>query len=159
MPTYFITWTTRGTRLAGDPRGSVDEDHRTPGKPLADVNPRRVAAVRSRLKHPPLILSSSQRQLLDRTIQEHCIFRGWSLHALNVRTNHIHVVLTASDPPETVMQKLKIRCTLILNEHGHNTPKPWTDHGSTRWIDSEGSLQLAIRYVMEIQDKPRFTTN
>lgn len=159
MPSYFITWTTRGTRLHGDSRGTVDDRHATPHTPVLGPNSNRQNYERRLLKHPPLILTTSQRQLLDQTIREHCTFRGWILHALNVRTNHIHIVLTASDPPEAVMQKLKIRCTLILKQNGCCTPKPWTDHGSTRWLDAEGNLQLAIRYVRDLQDHPRAVAN
>lgn len=46
------------------------------------------------MAEPAITLDPQQRELVDDTIRCHCEIRHWSLHALNVRTNHVHVVIT-----------------------------------------------------------------
>jgi hypothetical protein len=40
------------------------------------------------------------------------------LHALNVRTNHVHTVVTASRKPEQVLNGLKANATRQLRNEG-----------------------------------------
>ena len=47
--------------------------------------------------HESAVVSDSfQRELIEKTIRQHCDIRGWKLHAVNCRSNHCHVVVTAS---------------------------------------------------------------
>src|SRR5688500_14303497 len=88
---YHLTWTTYGTWLPGDQRGWVER-----GVPvIRDADPDREQAARERMAEAPVILTEAQRQIVEQTIRDHCRIRGWTLHALNVRTNHVHVVVTA----------------------------------------------------------------
>ncbi|MEQ9454767.1 MAG: transposase [Phycisphaeraceae bacterium] len=151
MPAYFLTWTTYGTRLAGDPRGSIDKQHNTPQSSLLKPHPKRHTANMLQLKEPPLVLSPNQRQLLNNVIPEHCAFRGWRLYAHNVRTNHIHVVLAADTTPEDVMGKLKSRCSRMLRDQNESLRRVWTAHGSTRWLNDDAAIENAINYVMMMQ--------
>jgi hypothetical protein len=59
------------------------------------------------------------------------------------------------------MAQLKSWCTRRLREAGHAGPetKPWTQHGSTRWINDDKSLAAAIDYVTNHQDTPRGITD
>jgi len=43
----------------------------------------------------PTRKSREERDLVDQVIVKHCQIRGWRLHARNVRTNHVHLVVTA----------------------------------------------------------------
>src|SRR3954451_5262885 len=86
---FLLTWTTYGTWLPGDERGWVAR----PGeKRLPNAAIERWS--RSRLTQTPLILATAHREIVERTIADHCRFRGWSLHAVACRTNHVHVVVT-----------------------------------------------------------------
>ncbi len=144
---YHLTWTTYGTWLPGDERGwlthGADEIHR------GDCDWRE-QAVRN-LKHVSVVLNEQDRQIVRETIVSHCEIRRWTLHALNVRTNHVHLVVTADIMPEKVMDQFKAWCSRRLNERSECRERWWTRHGSTKWINDEAYLSNAIRYVNEGQ--------
>ena len=153
---YLITWTTYGTWLPGDKRGWVESGKTGIRSPDAS---RRQQAV-EKLNSEPVFLGSDERQLGEETIEKHCEIRKWELHALNVRTNHVHLVITAPVVPEKVMSQLKAWCSRRLNENLQPTrigikdncsQKWWTNHGSTKWINDESYMRNAIRYVLEGQ--------
>src|SRR5271157_6252830 len=154
---YFLTWTTYGSWLPGDERGWVAK----PGEflpPDAHLE----QASRSLMTEPPLILDSTQRELVENTIADHCRHRGWHLHAVACRTNHVHVVVTAPGRvPEDVMDQFKAWCTRRLKEPLESSqPRTvranwWTQRGSKRWLNDHESLAIAMEYVLEFQDRPR----
>jgi REP element-mobilizing transposase RayT len=145
---YFITWTTYGTWLPGDGRGWVEGG--TPGIQAPDARRREEARVS--LAEPPVTLDAAQREVVRATVEAHCRIRGWRLHAVNVRSNHVHVVVTAPPAPEQVMNQLKAWCSRRLNEQGGARREHWwTYHGSTKWINDEPYLRNSIRYVTELQ--------
>lgn len=150
---YLITWTTHGTWLHGDPRGSADrEGGNTPGTPYLSRNDSRSEFERSELNAPAVIMDQTSRATVARTIRDHCDHRGWRIHALNVRTNHVHVVVTAPVPPEKIMGEFKAWASRRLREDGLIEPgKVWTRHGSTRYLNDETSVHGAIRYVRDGQ--------
>src|SRR5688572_13990414 len=84
---YFLTWTTYGTWLPGDARGWVPDG----GGDIRPPDPEREVAARRRMTEPPVKLSQDQRRIVCETIAEHCRVRSWCLHAVNARTNHVHV--------------------------------------------------------------------
>ena len=90
------------------------------------------------------------------TMLETCSFRGWHVHAIHIRTNHIHAVLDSHDRPERIMTDLKAYASRKLNELGIDPPqvKRWARHGSTRYLWDERSLAAAIRYVVDGQGAP-----
>jgi REP element-mobilizing transposase RayT len=61
-------------------------------------------------------LDNEQRKLVETTIADHCRIRGWYLHTVNCRTNHVHVVVTASRDPDEVREQFKAWCTRKLKE-------------------------------------------
>ena len=92
------------------------------------------------------------RTLVEETIRRHCEIRGWALPALNVRTNHVHIVVTAPGyPPETVREQFKSWCTRILKKHEPTRSRFWTEGGSRRWINTEEDLDAVVVYVMDGQ--------
>ncbi len=153
---YHLTWTTYGTWLPGDERGWVASGKY--GVQTPDLQ-REVEARRS-LAEAPVVLTDSQRQVVEQTVRDHCQIRGWMLHALNVRSNHIHVVVTADRRPEEVMNQFKAWCSRKLSNDAGLTAQVarkagrrrwWTEHGSTKWIFDEKYLEEAIQYVLERQ--------
>lgn len=152
---YFLTWTTYGTRLHGDDRGSVDREHNYRGSPILTRSVNRVKHMRSLLTHAPLVLSDAMRESVHQTIVQHCQFRRWTLSAINVRTNHVHVVVRGAHEkgPEDVMGQLKSWSTHRLRESGLVEPhrEVWTSHGSTIWINTEESLRGAIDCTLNQQ--------
>ena len=150
---YLITFPTYGTWLHGDRRGSVDRDHNIPGTPMLAPDPVRCRREGQRLKHPPVELDAQRRAVVHRSIMEVADHRGWTVHALNVRSNHVHVVVTADNTPEQVMTAFKSWSTRRMTEGcvlPHGT-KAWVRHGSTRYLWKAESVEAACRYVCEGQ--------
>ena len=154
---YFLTWTCYGTWLHGDARGSVDVDHNTPGTPYLDPHPGRIEIETRRLRRPTVNLTATARGIVDDTIVAHCAHRGWDLLALNVRTNHVHLVLTPHSDvaPERIMSELKGWATRRLREAGCflRDASIWTEHGSTRYLWKERDVYAAMDYVLERQTR------
>ncbi|MFW6124563.1 MAG: transposase [Pirellulales bacterium] len=151
---YLLTWTCYGTWLHGDLRGSVDRRHKAPGEPLLPANPGQRRRVATQMIGPSQVLDAAARALVHRAITDHCEHRGWTLHTLSVRTNHVHVVVSGTDAsPERVMVQLKAWSTRRLRAAGLLSPdaRLWTKHGSTRYLWNEPSVAGAIRYVTEMQ--------
>ena len=97
----------------------------------------------------------SQRDIVEATIRKHCEVRGWLIHALNVRSNHIHLVVTADREGEDVRDQLKAWCSRKLSDAAGLTTKVakkagrkhwFTEGGDCRDIEDETYLENAIRY-------------
>lgn len=147
---YFLTWTTYGTRLHGDIRGSVGALNRQRGQPAIAPDPQLEAAERQLMRQPEYIMDDKARSVVDRAIRDHAEIRRWRIHAVNVRTNHVHILVTCPEyTPETVMAQFKGWGTRRLRAAGLIGPdrQVWTDHGSTRWINHEVGFVEAITYV------------
>ena len=148
---FLITFRTYGTWFHGDERGSVNRRgmnrYGLPGiKPspgLEDFEKRGLISV-------PILLNSVRRRVVEKAIREVCKFRGYELHALNVRTNHVHMVISAGILPEKIMNALKAYGTRALRKAGLISAKQkvWARHGSTKWIWTEESLEKAVEYVV-----------
>jgi len=143
VATYLITWTTYGTWLHGDPRGSVPSETNRVGTPYDRGDPDRRDRAQRVSRQDGFVMDSPSREIVDRTIREHCEFRGWRIDALNVRTNHVHVVVTAEIEPEKVMGQLKAWSCRRLRERAGADRKVWARHGSTRWIKTDASFRRA----------------
>ena len=76
------------------------------------------------------------------------------LHAVNVRTNHVHGVVCAECPPERVLTAWKSWSTRRLREAAvmFKKQRVWSRHGSTRYLWTERSLEQACLYVETAQD-------
>ena len=145
---YFLTWTTYGTWLPGDDRGWVDgKTHEIHFVPAPD----RELSAQTVMSEQPITLVPAQRELVDRTIRDHCRIRAWELHAVNVRTNHVHVVLTADRSPDVVMEQFKAWGTRRLKAGDPRRRKWWTENGSKRYLWTEEALEAAIAYVRDCQ--------
>jgi REP element-mobilizing transposase RayT len=153
---YFITFHTYGTWLPGDADGSVDRAHNVPGTPMLPPDPVREARARARMDQPEYIMDAPRRAIVLQTIQEVCQYRGWTLLAAHIRTNHVHVVVRADQPPEKVMTDFKAYASRKLNAGGFESPerKRWTRHGSTRYLWQPAHVAAAIRYVVDKQGQP-----
>ncbi|MCY2931629.1 MAG: transposase [Planctomycetota bacterium] len=153
---YFLTWTTYGTWLPGDARGWIDE-HRVHGDVVEPPNPALEAQARELMKEPPAILDPPSRTIAEEAMRAACEEFGWTIRAMEVRSNHVHVVVTASDSsPGKVMGVMKARATKALNLHPASGARErwWTKDGSKRLLTSPAALTAAIRYV-ENQDQRR----
>jgi REP element-mobilizing transposase RayT len=150
---YFITFTTYGTWLHGRAPGSVDRAHNTVGTDFLPPNPGLEAARRALMRQEPYLLDAVRRETVLKTIVEVAAHRKWQLWAAHVRSNHVHVLVTACDKPEKVMADLKSWASRRLRETCGEDPDRdcWTQHGSTRWINDEASFLRAVQYVVREQ--------
>ena len=159
MPTlaraHLLTFRTYGTWLPGDGRFSMGRS-RAHGHGAPAITPS--AALRREsldaMKGDAVVLDAGARVVVNATIGEVCSHRGWGLLAVNARTNHVHVVLSAvSCSPEEAMTTLKAWCTRRLREAGRAgaEARVWARHGSTRYLWTEKEVEGAVRYVVEGQ--------
>jgi hypothetical protein len=90
---YFITFTTYGTWLHGDERGSVDRNHNVAGEPLLPGDGELQRSRRAAMTGPRYQMEAAERETVLAAICQHAGFRGGSLLAAHVRTNHVHIVV------------------------------------------------------------------
>jgi REP element-mobilizing transposase RayT len=147
---YFLTWPTYGTWLSGDERGWVEYHHG-----WQEPDPIRKLEAEARMTEDACILTAEQRQIVEAQVSETCAHRGWMLHAVNCRSNHIHVVVTANQTePKRVRNDIKAWCTRRLKERTDaDRENWWAERGSQRQIYDEDRLARVIEYVLEAQDR------
>ena len=151
---HLITFRCYGTWLHGDERGSIDRFHNRYKSPYIEANQSWQRYNTHTLEGDPVTLDASQRQSVDRAIRETCQFRKWHLHALNVRTNHIHsVVSLGSIKPERALSAFKANATRQMRQDACwlQESSPWAEKGSKRYLWNERSVSQAIEYVLYSQ--------
>ena len=147
---YFITFRTCGTWLHGDERGSIDRYQNCYRSPYIASNVNWHCYNQQQLRIVPLILDLRQRKSVEAAIRETCEFRKWALLALNVRTNHVHTVVSSNRDSELVLVALKANATRQLRQDGlwPHSFSPWARKGSKRNLWDERSVSSAIEYVL-----------
>ncbi len=158
---YLITFRSYGTWLHGDKRGSIDRFHHRYNSAYLPGSNRRVEISQRLLKSPPSTLNARQRKLVNEAIRGVCAHRRWHLHAMSVRTNHVHTVVSIGTMTlERALNAFKSYATRLMRERGcwKHPHSPWADRGSKRYLWNEQSVALAIAYVANGQgdDLPDF---
>ena len=86
------------------------------------------------------------------------------MHAVNCRSNHVHVVVTADAHPDEVRKQFKAWSSRKLKqfqlERNSKSPEPppvvrnrwWAERGSKRYLNDDLGLEAAILYVRDSQD-------
>ncbi len=150
---YFITFRTYGTWLPGDPRGTVSRALTPNGTRHRGPCPALEQRSRDLMRAPPVVLEPAERIVVLATIQEVCRYREWLLRAAHVRTNHVHVVVTAEAEPERIMGDLKAWSTRRVIEAGHRPAGThlWVRHGSTRYLLEPSAIAATCYYVLHKQ--------
>ncbi len=158
---FFISFRAYGTWLHGDPRGSTDRHNNSFGSPHYPPIDHWNQISKARLKHDPVTLRASRRTCAMEAIKETCEKRGWGLLAINVRTNHVHTVVSAPmTNPDKILSAFKANATREMREKGcwPHEHSPWAAKGSKRRLWHEKSVASAIDYVINGQgdDLPDF---
>ena len=94
---FLITFRSYGTWLHGDERGSVSRFRNQYKSARLPPEERWLRTNTQRLKGEIVVLDATQRQCVDEATRETCHVRGWHLYAINVRTNHVHVVVAIGE--------------------------------------------------------------
>ena len=156
---FLFTFTPHGTRLHGDARGSVDKFHNEYGGEFVAPDERFEAMRCDDLAEDPLLISPAMRGVIEDTIEQHCDFREWHLFAYNVRTNHVHVVVSASGDPDRMLTDLKAYLTRVLRKATAigDRKRVWAEGGSKRHLYTDDAVRRACEYVYLAQgpDLPR----
>ena len=151
---YLITFRCYGTWLHGDGRGSVDRSHNRFGSPYAPADEKRRLRGVQALKSEPVSLDAPRRQTVEASVRETCTLRDWRLRAINVRTNHVHIVVCVGlTPPGRALNAFKANATRHLRRVNlwGRSHSPWADKGSQRYLWNERSVERAIEYVIDGQ--------
>src|SRR5580658_6914900 len=154
---YLFTFRCDGTWLHGDERGAVDRFHNRYRAPLIPANQKWQAHNQQVLKQEPVTLDEDQRRSVDQAIRETCDLRGWVLQAVNVRTNHVHLVASIGDAlPGSALSAFKANATRQMRQDGlwSHTTSPWVAGGSKRHLWNERSITRALDYVVNGQGGP-----
>ena len=148
MPlTVFSTWTTYGTWLPGDERGWFQR-----ARGLQSADALRTLAAALRMTDNAMTLDGVQRSIVETTIAAHCEIRDWTLHAVNCRSNHVHVVVTAADRTlEVPREQFKAWCSRKLSEAGPARANWWSERGWDVYLDDEEALAVVVDYINERQ--------
>jgi hypothetical protein len=104
-------------------------------------------------------LTDVERALVDATIVDECRTQRWDLHARNVRTNHVHLVVSAARPGTFIRTRLKALAAKVLSDeagllmvHGSNGRKRWwTEKGNIVAVEDGKALERITVYVRELQ--------
>jgi hypothetical protein len=119
---YLITFRCYGTWLHGDSRGSIDRKHNVYRTPKIGSNPHLQRSDSKQGKHTPITLNVRQHKVVETAVREVCEYRKYLLRAINVRTNHAHTVVTATQKPEPVLDAFKSYSTRALRRAGLLSP-------------------------------------
>ena len=151
---YLLTFRTYGTWHHGEKQGAVDRKHFNQfGSPTMPITVELAEAEFARQNHPTFILNDHQRSAVEMSIREVCDYRGYFLHALNVRTNHVHAVVGAAQKPEKVVEAFKSYATRRLRDDGSigRGARIWSRHASTRYLWEDRKVVAAVDYVLYSQ--------
>ena len=159
--TLFITWTAYGSWLPGDARGWMNwkKGEQQPQPVLEEW-------CKVRMKEKPVLLNPDHRDAVENIVREHAEHRGWGLHAVSARSNHVHVAVTlvpktgnqnyrVADGIKRVRDQFKANATRVLRQ-GENpiqNEKVWTKGGDIQFIDSDEDLEQVVIYILEAQDR------
>jgi len=158
---HLITFRGHGTWLHGDERGSVDRFNNRYQSPYIQPNKNWRRHSYQSLKTEPVTLDAPQRQSVQLAIEETSAIRKWHLQALNVRTNHVHAVVSiGTAKPDIALNAFKANATRRMRADGiwNNDRSPWVKKGSKRNLWNERSVARAIDYVLYGQgdELPKF---
>ena len=122
-----------------------------PGAPLLPPHEGIRRAAERLMSSSPVILDAPRRLVVHRVVEEVCEVRRWVVLAVNVRTNHVHVVLSGPCAPEPMMTAFKSWSTRRLQEGGlaPRGQRVWSRHGSTRYLWSPCAVEAACAYVRD----------
>ena len=150
---YFITFSTYGSWLHGEDKGSVDRAHNLPGTPYLAPSSARLEIEESARQQDVYVMDETRRDHVLAAVREVCTVRQWDVFAVHVRQAHVHVVLAAGDTPEKVMNTFKSYASRRLNEArlDDRGRKRWSRHGSTRYLWDPQAIEEAVAYVVDQQ--------
>lgn len=138
---YMLTWTTYGSWLQGDERSYV-KDGRTLGG-----NKKLVELCEKYQKGHTVKLGYDEKNIVRRAILNEAERIGYTIEALAVCSNHVHLVARYSpEPIGQIVSRFKNVTTSALKKHGRDG-RVWTRGFDKRFCFNEEDLNWRIQYV------------
>ena len=146
---YHITFGMYGSRLHGDPRGTVDRSMNKPGDPIIGRDTDWEQIERSLLRFPPVVPTSQQRRFTESIIPSICDRGGWQLHTCAAQPDHVHTLLTTTADGKTVRRLLKRWLGQALSDRWPLPPEAtwWAEGGSVKWIWDQQYFENVFSYI------------
>lgn len=157
---WFLTSTTYGNWLPGDPRGfvsGVDDDrggkvvHNQPMTEYDRDIPGMHEFARGQLTGPPICLNRPQADAIFQQLYETASHRKWELRAVGIMAKHVHLVVGVLGDPSLgkVLGDFKSYASRVLNERWGKPESGtwWTEKGSKRKLRDEAAVLAAVEYV------------
>ena len=146
---YFLSWGTYGTRLHGDPRGTVDRSNTDRGDPVLGPDEERWEYERGKMRFPPVVLTREQRLFAESIIPEICQRGSWKYHTCAAAPDHVHVILTSEHEPKTIRRILKRWLGQSMSERWALAEGAtwWAESGSIKWLIDAPYFANATGYV------------
>src|SRR5688572_20981816 len=96
-----------------------------------------------------VLLNELQRRKVEAVCQAHAKIRGWILHAVNARSNHVQLAVTADNSPEIVRDQFKANATRVLRQSPDAlaNDKIWTRGGDSEIVDGDDELERVVQYI------------
>ena len=148
---YLITFRPHGTWLHGDQRGAVDRHGRNQyGSERIGLDPVFSVTMERNMNSEQIKLDGRRRATVESAIRDVCSLRGYGLAAINVRTNHVHAVVSAAAAPKAIMSAFKANATRELRQAGlvDEGEAVWSRGGSNRYLWKVRSVEAAVEYVL-----------
>ncbi len=148
---YLITLRSFGTWLHGDERLSVDRHGlNVYGSARRLGNSKLQEIMIANIRSAPVLFDGKQCEVIKQAVKEVCHHRGYVLLAMNVRTNHVHAVVSAQTKPEPIADAFKNYSTRKLRAAGLAVTgsRLWARGKSRRYLWKPEHIARAIHYVL-----------
>jgi REP element-mobilizing transposase RayT len=143
---YMLTWTTYGTWLQGDERGYVKDGQVLRGdKKLICLCEKFQKGQQVKLRH-------NEKDIVRRAIVNEAERIGYTIEALAVCSNHIHLVARYfPEPIGQTVSRFKNVTASALRKHGR-AGRVWTRGFDKRFCFKQDDLTRRIQYVKNHND-------
>jgi REP element-mobilizing transposase RayT len=152
---YQITIRTYGTWLHGDDKTSVDTHHgyNKFGGARRPASGQMRARMLSNMKGEAVVLNEPQRIAVNDAMGEVCQHRGYYLRAVNTRSNHSHIVVSAQEKPEFMANSFKSYSTRELRRRHLIGPETtvWARGRRRRYLWKANHVIAVVDYVLYSQ--------
>lgn len=148
---YLITMRSYGTWLHGDEKGSVGrQEFNIYGTPRMFQSEKLKDLMKKQMKQKPTILDKKERICVLEAVKEVCDFRGYEMLAVNIRTNHLHAVVSANIKPDKIVNDFKAYATRKLREAKlvEKDKIIWVRGKSCRYLWKLKHVEIAVEYVL-----------
>jgi hypothetical protein len=155
---YHAVFTTYGTWLPNDPRGSFSKEiyqtelatlgpvaygRQYPQPPMSQLR-RFWAAARPRLDRPPFLITDETRPVVASGFGVAIARLGLVVYECSIMNDHVHIVIQRSKHRiEYVVNQLKGAATHALGL----SETPWTRNGWNVFLDHPAAVEAAVAYV------------